>query len=166
MPRFSIVGLSAPLITPADNLDEFKRQITFGGVTPTRTGHNGRFAVLLEPLASGAIGMAVAAGVVAVRLLVNPLQLYDYAEVINGATGLLRNVPAGPARVLWIESGSPVENQRWAVIRIDEGDLQAHVFVLDNVPDASGLYPGVVQRFDVNTGWVSLFPCLVMDINQ
>jgi hypothetical protein len=169
--RFAVLGLTTPLILPADNLDEFKRQVTFQGVVPVPNQHAGRFAVLLEPLPAGQIGLAVIAGVVPVRLAVDPAQLYDGAEIIPGDTEKLRNVPHGSARVLWIQPSDPNDPsslyRRWAIVRLDHGDAQAHVLITSNVPDENGYYPGEVQRYDVATKtWQTLFPCKVVDINQ
>ncbi|HZT82276.1 MAG TPA: hypothetical protein VFA26_18760, partial [Gemmataceae bacterium] len=100
--RFAVLGLTEPIILPADNLDEFKRQVTFQSIVPVKNVHNGKFGVLLEPIAAGKIGLAVIAGVVPVRLQVDPDQLYGCAEIIDGDTQKLRNQPHGSARVLWI----------------------------------------------------------------
>jgi hypothetical protein len=64
-------------------------------------------------------------------------------------------------------SDSPPHPERWAVVRLDDGDFQAHVLITSNVPDDDGYYPGVVQRYDVDTKtWQTLFECKVVDINQ
>jgi hypothetical protein len=163
--RFAVLGLTEPIILPADNLSEFKRQVTFEGVVPVKNDHKGKFAVLLEPVADGKIGLAVVAGVVPVRLQVDPQQLYACAEIIDGSTQALVNQPHGSARVLWVEAAGSTE--RWAVVRLDDGDHEAHVLITGNVPDADGYYPGEVQRYDVDTKtWQTLFPCKVLDINQ
>jgi hypothetical protein len=163
--RFAVLGLSEPIILPADNLDEFKRQVTFEGTVPVKNVHKGKFAVLLEPIAAGKIGLAVIAGVAPVRLQVDPVQLYDCAEIIDGSTQALRNAPHGSARVLWVESSGSTE--RWAVVRLDDGDYQAHVLITKNVPEEDGYYLGEVQRYDVATKtWQTLFECKVLDINQ
>jgi hypothetical protein len=163
--RFAVLGLSEPIILPAANEIEFKRQVTFEGVVPAKDEHKGKFAVLLEPIADGKIGLAVIAGVVPVRLKVDPDQLYDRAEIIDADTCKLLNVPHGSARVLWIDAIGSVE--RWAIVRLDDGDYQAHVLITSNVPDDDGYYPGVVQRYDVDTKtWQTLFECKVLDINQ
>jgi hypothetical protein len=160
--RFAIVGLGNPLILPSENEEEFKRQIAFDGLPPSQSG---RLAILLEPIPAGKIGLAVVAGVVPVRLLVNPAQLYDFADIMTGNTHALRNVPAGSARVLWVDGSGSTE--RWAIVRLEGADYQAHVFILSNVPDAAGFFPGVVQRYDVATAsWQTLYPCKVLDINQ
>jgi len=163
--RFAVLGLSEPIILPAANETEFKRQVTFEGVVPAKNDHKGKFAVLLEPVAAGKIGLAVVAGVVPVRLQVDPAKLYDCAEIIDGNTQALRNQPHGSARVLWVEGTGSTE--RWAVVRLDDGDHQAHVLITGNAPDADGYYPGEVQRYDVDTKtWLTLFECKVLDINQ
>ncbi len=160
--RFAIVGLSQPIIAPADNEAEFLRQPTFDGVVPA-DGHEGRFGVLLEPIPVGKIGVAAVAGVVPVRMLVSPGVLYDHAEILSSTTFLLRNVPHGSARILWIEPGDGF--LRWAVIRLDDGDYEAHVFVTSNIADSGGFYPALVQRY-TGGAWVTLFECKAIDINR
>lgn len=163
--RYSVLALQDPIIGPADNLREFKNRVNFDGDVPDDPPLSGRYAVLLEPLAKDAIGRGIVAGVTPVRLRVNPAQLYDFAEVQAGETGALRNVPHGSARVLWVEETGSTE--RWAVVRLDDGDYQAHVLITSNAPDDDGYYPGVVQRYDVDTKtWQTLFECKVVDINQ
>ena len=162
--RFDILGANAPIILPTDNLQEFKNRVTLSGVVPTAE-HRGRFLILLEPLKDGAVGRGVLAGVSLVRLLVNPTQLYDFAQVIPGNSHALLNVPAGAARVLWIETNE--STVRWAVVRLNDADYEAHVLITSNVPDQDSYYDGVVQRYDIPTKtWQSLFPCKVLDINQ
>jgi hypothetical protein len=159
--RFSILALDAPIVAPSANEQEFLRQTTFSGVLPA-TGYEGRFGVLLEPLAPGKIGLAAVAGVMPVKLFLNGPVIYDHAEIWPGSSEVLHNVPHGSARLLWVEpSGGLV---RWAVVRIDDGDYEAHVLVTSNIPDAGGMFPGLVQRY-VGGGWVTLFPCKAMDIN-
>jgi hypothetical protein len=163
--RFAILGLINPIILPGNNEAEFKRQVTFEGVIPTKNDHRGKFGILLEPLADGKIGLAVIAGVVPVRLKVDPDQMYDCAEITDGDTSKLLNMPHGSARVLWIDDTDG--EVRWAIVRLDDGDYQAHVLITSNVPDDDGYYPGEVQRYDVATkGWQTLFECKVVDINQ
>ncbi|MFO0799681.1 MAG: hypothetical protein U0804_19600 [Gemmataceae bacterium] len=116
LPRFAVLALSEPIIGPQDNLGEFQTRVTFEGGTPFEPVAAGRFAVLLDPLDADAIGRGIVAGVTTVRLRVDPDRLYDFAELEPGHTQSLRNVPAGSARVLWLEeSGSTV---RWAVVRL------------------------------------------------
>ncbi len=67
--RFSIVALGTPIITPAANLVEFKRQISFQGIVPSATT-GPRFGVLLEPLKNNFIGTAAVGGCVLTRISV------------------------------------------------------------------------------------------------
>jgi hypothetical protein len=90
--RFDVLGVDAPIVLPSENLKEFKNRVTLVGVAPT-TDHLGEFLVLLEPLKVGAIGRGIVAGVTLARLLVNPSQLYDFAQVIPGNSHALRSVP-------------------------------------------------------------------------
>src|SRR5262249_10868273 len=66
LPRCAAVGINQPFITPGTNLVGFQNQVTFGVVKPVAGTHEGRTAILLEPLAGpamagapGAIGYAV-----------------------------------------------------------------------------------------------------------
>ena len=111
--QFAVLGLNGPIITAADDLAEFKSLVTFKGITPVAGTHEGKYCVLLEPLASGKIGSAAIAGVVPVRLTGTQ---QDWAEIANGVTTLASG-SSGSARVLYQESGT---SQRWALVRIAE----------------------------------------------
>ena len=110
--RFSVVGLSEPIILPSANLPEFKRQVTFRGVVPNES-HFGRFAVLLAPCAAGAITEAAIAGVTWAWLQIDD-PLDGCADVLPGSTDYLVTSPQGSAQVLWRESDTGV---CWAAIR-------------------------------------------------
>jgi hypothetical protein len=160
--RFSIVALGTPMITADDNLGEFQRQTNFQGLLPAAsTGP--RFGVLLEPLPPNRIGTAAVSGCVIARVAVGT-HVYAAVETVPGESGFLRNVPHGPASILWMESTGTV---RWAVIRFDHTNYEEIVFITSNIPDANGYYPGVVQRFDVvSQTWNTVFPCKVVDANR
>jgi hypothetical protein len=160
--RFSIMALGNPILSPDDNLNEFQRQSTFQGLLPSaNTGS--RFGVLLEPLKPNMIGTAVVSGCVIVRVSVDG-QIYDCVEPVPGQPSFLRNVPHGPASILWMESTGTI---RWAVIRLDHANYEEIVFITSNIPDANGYYPGLVQRFDVvSQTWNTVFPCKVVDANR
>lgn len=144
VPQFGILGLKEPLILPDNGLDEFKRRVTLSGVTPTST-HLGKFGVLLEPLAKGAMGNAVVSGVVQIRLSVNADDLKDFAEVVPGDTGLLVAADEGSATVLWIdeEGAESSENERWAIVRLDGGNRQALY------PRAYYCLNGILKEYEV-----------------
>lgn len=123
------------------------------------------FVILQEPAAeTGVLARAAVSGAALVRLRVGD-ELYDHADMEPGDTAALQSVPHGAVRVLWVEETASTE--RWAVVRLDDGDFQAHVLITSNVPDAEGYYPGEVQRYDLATRtWQTLFACKVVDINQ
>lgn len=116
--RFSVVGLSKPIVIPADNEAEFLRQTTFDGVTPTST-HENRFAVLLEPLAPNKIGAAAVAGVLPLKV---HFTSYDHqcATIKAGDATQLASAASGPARILWHEefpeSTEPPDVTLWALV--------------------------------------------------
>lgn len=110
--RGSVLGLDAPLILPADNLEGFLRERAFRGVAPT-TAHRERFAVLAEPAAPGAIAKAWYAGVYQVRVNVVD-EGHSCAEAKAGDTNALVSTAMGPVQILWREGGTGVQ---WAVVR-------------------------------------------------
>lgn len=119
-PRFGVLGIAGPVINPDDNLPEFQGQVALRGVVPTAE-HVGRFVVLLEPLADGAIGRACVDGLCAARVEVASAsdRLADCA--IGQAEKLVAN-PAGTARLLWVApptSGYPYTG--WAVVQLGCG---------------------------------------------
>lgn len=55
-----MLGVAGTIVKPSDNADAFKERVALKGVTPG-TEHDGRFAVLLEPLATNEVGRGVPA---------------------------------------------------------------------------------------------------------
>lgn len=108
--RFSVLGLSSPVISPTDNLTEFQARLSFSGVTPVGGAHEGKFGIILEPLASGAIGSILLAGACPVQMTGADV---GFAEISNSSNTLSANA-AGSAKVLWADSGN---STRWAYVR-------------------------------------------------
>ena len=113
--RFEILGMDRPIFTPTDNLDTFQNEVTLVGVMPDGEKHLGRFCVLLEPLKTDAIGLAVIAGVCPVRVNVHE-ESDTFAEIKDGEATQLKSGGSGSATILWKESGTG-EN-KWAVVRL------------------------------------------------
>jgi hypothetical protein len=112
--RFEVLGLGGPIFTP-DNALEVER-IAFNGVVPQES-HEGRFAILLETAAPGAIVRAALGGVVPVMLEVQDPD-HAFADVLPGSTDRLRSEESGGAQILWkAGSGTP----RWAIVRLPAG---------------------------------------------
>lgn len=162
LPRFAIVDVGQPIISPSANELEFKNQPTFQAITPT-TSTEGRLGILLEPIASQAIGRAVVAGVTVARVAISGT-VYDWAEPVVGNAQSLRSVPHGPVRVLWMESVGTI---RWAIVRIEQSNLEEIVFITSNRPGTDGFYPGFVQHWNPQTGtWSNRYACKVLDANR
>ncbi len=136
--RFAVLGIDGPLISPSDNLAEFKNQVGFNAVVPN-SSHVGRFVVLLDPLAVSSIGRAWCCGVFPVRVLVVE-DSHKYADLEIGNTSRLQTGPAGCAQILWRETGT---GTRWAVVRLGNtsgpaGDGNVFPVTLSQVGGADG----------------------------
>ncbi len=113
--RYGILGIDGPIITPTDNLDEFKNRVALKGVSPT-SAHADAFVVLLGPLIDGAVGEAVISGVCQVQIdVVSAADTTCGADV--GDTAKLKS-GAGSNSILWKESGT---GTKWTVVRIGGG---------------------------------------------
>ena len=110
--QHGILGIDGPLISPTDNLDEFKRQVVISGVTPT-ADHADAFVVLLEPLADNAVGQAIISGVCAVQV-----DVAKESDTTCGAdvddTAKLKSA-TGSNQIIWKESGT---GTKWAIVRV------------------------------------------------
>jgi len=129
--RFAVLGIDAPIIPPGaeGNEEEFKRQVALSCVTPTAE-HAGRFVVLLEPLADGAIGRACVSGVTVVRLQVEN-EDDTIADVADGESAHLVSGTSGNAVILWKEEEGEGGNSggRWAIVRIGGGGASAQLLI-------------------------------------
>ena len=115
--RFDVLGVDSPIFTPADSLDGFKNQVAFEGVTPSVSDHRGRFVVLLQPIASGEIGLACVSGVCPAQVEVSD-DANDagcrYADV-KASAAALDCLASGSAAILWREAGT---GTKWAVVKL------------------------------------------------
>jgi hypothetical protein len=116
--RFDVLGIAGPIIGRADNEDEFKQRVALHGVVPTES-HRAQFVVLLEPLASSAIGLACIAGVCPVRVeMIN--EAHRCAEVKPDDASKLKSSVVGSAQLLWVEPAGERADPTiaWAVARL------------------------------------------------
>jgi hypothetical protein len=114
--QFAVLGISAPVVTPADNELEFKGRVALSCVVPTGD-HSGRFVVLYEPIPAGEMGRAYAAGVCPVRVTVTSADADKRrADVSTGQTATLSLSDSGSAAILWREDAWG--NEAWAVVRL------------------------------------------------
>ena len=128
-PRFAVLGIDGPIIPPDEHEAEFQRQVALSCVTPT-ANHAGRFVVLLEPLASEAIGRACVSGVTIVRLQVEN-EDDPTADVADGESGHLVSGTSGNAVILWKEEEGEgdASGGRWAIVRIGGGGASAQLLI-------------------------------------
>lgn len=159
MPRFGAVGLGAPLIDPAIEEAEFSRQPTFSAVTPVAGTHEGKFGILLEPLAAasgsipGAIGACVVAGIVQTKITVTGT-LKRFAEIANGTT-TLQHSDGGSARIIWAESsGSP----RWALVRLGDQPLSKAREIYFSLPSSLSVNDASKAGCTVHDYWQGASP--------
>jgi len=111
IPRFGVIGLGNPIITPTDNLTEFQQRIALRGVAPMP----GRpFGIAQEPIAAGAIGRCAVSGPTPVKLLIyDPDPEAQWAEPTQNNVEALRTYRGGSMRILWREPGDT--GTKWAV---------------------------------------------------
>lgn len=146
--RFSIVGLTEPIILPSVNLDEFKSEIAFRVRIPTTSDTGGRFAILQEPLMRDAIGLAAIAGcsVCKVYAANSTEESYRFADAIDGEPAHLGASAAEGVPVLYRQAGTGAQ---WAIVRLGAvgGEPVFKVGVLDD-----DLVYGATATMSVYTG--------------
>lgn len=123
--RFSILGITGPLTARASNPAAFTEAPRFTGETPA-AGHAGKFAVLLEPIANGAVGRAVFAGLALCRVYVNDAG-DGFADVKAADATQLDSGTSGSAVILWKDSGTGTQ---WAIVRLGGTGADDHLFIV------------------------------------
>lgn len=114
--QFAVMGVTGPLIDPAQNEQGFRNTIALSCGVPTGD-HAGRFVILAEPLAAGAMGYAYVAGVCPVRVhLGSSDDGVHSADIIAGQTSALKLSADGSAALLWREDAT--QGDVWAVVRL------------------------------------------------
>ena len=136
LPQFSVLGVGETILTPAVAENLFKVNVWYNGELPSEPKHNGRFCVILEPLAVNGIGFAAVSGQVPVKLADdNAAKFYEFAEISNGVTASLRACSRGGARILWRDSTG---NPRWAVVCLDAWQQPDYPFGSEAVVSGAG----------------------------
>jgi len=145
--RFEVLGIDGPLYSPTDNPDAFKNTVVLKGIIPTEAAHQGRFVVLLEPVAAGALGRAKISGVCPAQIYIVS-EGHACADVENNQPARLRSCNAGAAAILWKESGTGV---KWAIVRWGTaGSLAVYGWYSNHA--AAGQYNCRLQSW-VNGAW-------------
>jgi hypothetical protein len=146
--RFAVLGIDAALIPPADNPDGFAARVALAGVAPAAAHLGGRFAILVEPVADGAIGRACVGGCTVLKLNVGSAGDW-FADAEAGTTAALVSGATGPVQILWKEAGTG--SGKWAVGRFGGGGS----FTLS--------YGKLTADWSANTNTVTLQPCVGYD---
>lgn len=114
IPRFGVLGITGPIITPAANLDEFQRQVALNGTTPA-AAQAGNFAVMMDAVPAGWIGRGVVSGVTPCQVKVGS---GGFADLLAGDVTQLQQQGGGGAQILWQDPAVSVGGTAWAVVRI------------------------------------------------
>ena len=117
--QFDVLGLGEPIFLPGGGSSggaeqSFRNFVAFRGVMPSEDEHPGKFVVLIEPLAAGAVGKGCVSGVCQVRVNVTD-EDHEFAEVADGQADIVESGDTGSAKILWKEEGT---GQKWAVVHL------------------------------------------------
>jgi len=102
--RMLTVALGESVVGPADNEDEWLRRPAFDAATPSESGA-GRCAVMLEPAAQGAMGLAMAAGIAPCYVFVHDAA-HRYARPYPPNYVFQSSEDAADAQIVWKEAGT------------------------------------------------------------
>jgi len=165
--RFDIVGLSEPLFTPADNLNEFKNRYPLRGVEPAYPAHKSpRFGVLLQPCRALKVATVCMSGLVPARLSVTHendiycgIEAGEYSHLLTGG---------GEVPIIWKDTADEKDAEgvglgwRWGIVLL--GCLGNHTVrfeLLENYAQFSTTPVQAARRYwnpeanSGNGGWVS-----------
>ena len=156
--QYDILGVSGVVFAAMD--DGFKQRIVLTGVTPATGSHEGKFAVLAEPIGDGDIGSAVVDGTTICQVNITDAA-HEFADIANGDAAKLVSGETGPTQIIWIESGT---GTKWAVVRIGnkavEGEAltgEISAYAGNTVPDGYLLCDGAEVS---KTTYADLFAAL------
>lgn len=108
MTRLAVLGIDGPVIDPGDNADEFLNRVVVSGVEPIQGEHEGRFVILAEPLANGAIGRGYVSGLCPALIYVEDAasEGYRFATIEEAETASLLAATSGSAEIVWKAAGT------------------------------------------------------------
>jgi hypothetical protein len=152
LPRFSILGITGFLITPDDNLQQFKNRPVLKGDAPAATDLE-RFVITQEPCRADGVCLAMLLGMTAVQIDVVD-ETDDYADITTGNFQRLQSQPYGSAWIVYKESGT---GTKWGLV---VHGVQGSQFVLGktNAAHAKGasgtinVYRGTTAGSEAFTG--------------
>ena len=112
--RFNIVGVTGVVITPTDNLLEFKNRISFIVDFPQFPDNVAKFGILQEPVAEDLFAKAAFAGLSVVEIDMID-ENHTAAEITQNENKFLTSNDTGSAKIMFVEPGTGV---KFAVVRI------------------------------------------------
>lgn len=148
MPQFAVLGLGDAAILPSVNEDEFKTRVALNAVAPAAQHSAGNFCITQEPILSGEWGRAVVSGVSIVKVDVTDAG-HTHADVTPADAAKLTSATAGPALILWKESGT---GTKWAVVSLGSASARGSFLVKLTDIVSQGIYTGIEQRHGTG-GW-------------
>ena len=110
--QYSVLALGAALITPQDNLRAFQSRPAFEGLLPASAASS--LAIIQEPLAPGALGLALVSGISPARISSLVDETPPFAAPAAGEAGYLVGGTAGLARVLYRAPGT---GEQWGLVQ-------------------------------------------------
>ena len=123
VPWLGVLNIGGPVISPiggtldgtnaaSDRARQFVRQPVMTGITPNALFNFTRFAICMEPIASGSIGRAAVSGVFACLVRMTSGS-HNYARPRPGDVTQLESAECGPVSLLWkpIQAG----DLQWAL---------------------------------------------------
>lgn len=117
--RGEVVGLTGIVFTPAQNLEGFISQPCLKAVEPTLAHVAARHAILIENLATNALGLACVSGVVPARLAVTH-EDDEFAKVEEGEYELGTTSGGTSIQILY-KADAPLNGVTWGLVRVGGG---------------------------------------------
>ena len=148
-PRFSVLGIDTPIISPEDNEREFKNQAAINAKTPSIDDHLGKFVVLLDPITENKIGRAWCSGICPAKINVDKewhaelVQLYGKTfsthlnQQIKKAQSWLKQRPDDPDLLLAL-GRLCAQDKNWA-------NAQAHLDHCSQLKPSAEVYGELAQ---------------------
>ena len=147
--RFAVVGIqeTTTVVDVIDNEIEFTNHPVLVACSPLARLDAPRVAILTEPLANGAFGIAQVAGVTPCKVNIVDLD-HTAAGPTDGVTDYLTSAPTGPARILWAEPGT---GPLWAIVLLDDRTLGFWAELTAEASGGGGYYSWAALKADAET---------------
>ena len=149
--RFDILGIDGPLFDADESPDAFLAGPMFSGLTPDIEAHTA-WAILLEPIPAGHIGLAMIDGVTLGRVrLAADSDIVRYATIADEDAIALAPAADGPVQVLWHEAAAGAS---WAILRLGNTPPARRWVRIVTTADAAGVYTSwqEVELADLDDG--------------